>query len=41
MDTLKLAAATAAAAAEFEITVGFDPARAEELKKQAVVVKIR
>ena len=41
LETLKLAAAVAAAAAECESTVGFDPARAEELKKQAEVVKIR
>ena len=34
------AAAVAGAAAESEITAGFDPLRAEELKTQAVVVKI-
>lgn len=40
MDTLKLAAAVSAAAAETEITVGFDPKRAAELMKQAVVVRV-
>jgi 1-phosphofructokinase family hexose kinase len=40
-ETLKVAAAVAAAAAESESTVGFDQNRAMELKKQAVVVKIR
>lgn len=39
--TLKTAAAVAAAAAESEITAGFDPTRAAELKKLAVVTKIR
>jgi 1-phosphofructokinase family hexose kinase len=39
-ETLKNAAAVAAAAAEFESTVGFDPARAEELRNQAVVTKL-
>jgi fructose-1-phosphate kinase PfkB-like protein len=41
IETLKLAAAVSAAAAETEITAGFDPTRAAMLKKQAVVVKIR
>jgi 1-phosphofructokinase family hexose kinase len=40
-ETLKAAAAVAAAAAESEITAGFDPGRAAELKKLAVVVKIQ
>jgi fructose-1-phosphate kinase PfkB-like protein len=40
INTLKLAAAVAAAAAETETTVGFDPRRAGELQKQAVVVRI-
>lgn len=40
-ETLISAAAVAAAAAETEITVGFDPVRAEELKEQAVVIKLR
>jgi 1-phosphofructokinase len=39
--TLKAAAAVAAAAAESEITVGFDPGRAAELQNKAVVRKIR
>jgi 1-phosphofructokinase family hexose kinase len=40
-ETLKRAAAIAAAAAETEITVGFDPDRAEELKEKALVEKIQ
>jgi 1-phosphofructokinase family hexose kinase len=40
-ETLKAAATVAAAAAESEITAGFDPTRAAELKKLAVVTKIR
>jgi fructose-1-phosphate kinase PfkB-like protein len=40
-ETLRVAAAVAAAAAESESTVGFDQNRAAELKKQAVVVKIQ
>ena len=41
IETLKVAASVAAAAAEAESTVGFDPTRLEDLKKQATVVKIR
>ena len=40
-ETLKLAAAVAAAAAESEDTVGFNPTRAEELRAQAVLRKIQ
>ena len=40
-ETLKTAAAVAAATAESEITVGFDPGRAAELKNMAVVNKIQ
>lgn len=40
-ETLKTAAAVAAATAESESTVGFDPDRAEHLKEMAVVVKIQ
>jgi len=40
IETLKLASAVAAAAAESELTAGFDPIRAEFLKKQARVTKI-
>jgi 1-phosphofructokinase family hexose kinase len=40
-ETLKIAAAVAAAASESEITVGFDPTRVAELKKLATVVKIQ
>jgi 1-phosphofructokinase family hexose kinase len=40
-ETLMVADAVAAAAAESEITAGFDPRRAEELKKQSIVVRIR
>ena len=40
-ETLKTAASIAAAAAESEITAGFDPSRAAELKKLAVVIKIQ
>ena len=39
-ETCKLAAAVSAAAAESEITAGFDPARATALKDKAVVTKI-
>ena len=39
-ETLKGAAAVAAAAAESESTVGFEPARAEELENMAVVIKL-
>jgi 1-phosphofructokinase family hexose kinase len=39
-ETLKGAAAVAAAAAESESTVGFEPARAEELRNMAVVIKL-
>lgn len=39
-DTLKLASAVAAAAAESASTVGFDPLRAEQLKTHAVVTRI-
>ena len=39
-ETLESAAAVAAAAAESEITAGFDPARAAALKAEAVVIKI-
>jgi 1-phosphofructokinase family hexose kinase len=39
-ETLKSAAAVAAAAAESESTVGFEPARAEELGNMAVVIKL-
>ena len=39
--TLKQAAAVAAAAAETDITVGFDPDRAKELKERAFVEKIK
>jgi 1-phosphofructokinase family hexose kinase len=40
-ETLKSAAAVAAAAAESESTVGFEPIRAAHLKEMAVVVKIQ
>ena len=40
-ETLKTAAAVAAATAEAESTVGFDPNRAAELKELAVVAKIK
>jgi 1-phosphofructokinase family hexose kinase len=40
-ETLETAAAVAAAAAESEITAGFDPVRAAQLKDSAVVTKIR
>ena len=40
-ETLQRAAAIAAAAAETEITVGFDPDRAEDLKEKALVEKIQ
>jgi fructose-1-phosphate kinase PfkB-like protein len=40
-ETLKAAAAVAAAAAESEITVGFDPTRAAELQNKAIVNKIQ
>lgn len=40
IETLKSASAVAAAAAESEVTAGFDPIRAEFLKKQARVTKI-
>jgi fructose-1-phosphate kinase PfkB-like protein len=40
-ETLKTAAAVAAAAAESEITAGFDPTRAAELKKLANVIRIQ
>jgi fructose-1-phosphate kinase PfkB-like protein len=40
-ETLKVATAVAAATAESESTAGFDPNRAAELKKLAVVVKIQ
>lgn len=39
-ETLKGAAAVAAAAAESESTVGFEPARAKELENMAVVIKL-
>ena len=39
-ETLKGAAAVAAAAAESESTVGFEPARAQELGNMAVVIKL-
>lgn len=40
-ETLRNATSIAGAAAECEITTGFDTARAEELKKDAVVKKLR
>ena len=40
-ETLKAAAAVAAASAESEGTVGFDPNRAAHLKEMAIVVKIQ
>jgi len=40
-ETLKVAAAVAAAAAESESTAGFNPTRAMELNKLAVVAKIQ
>lgn len=40
-ETLKRAAAIATAAAEAEITVGFDPDRAEALREKALVEKIQ
>ena len=39
-DTLKTAAAIAAATAESELTVGYDPIRAEELLDRAVVMRL-
>jgi hypothetical protein len=40
-ETLKAAAAVAAASAESEGTVGFDSNRAAHLKEMAIVVKIQ
>lgn len=40
-DILKSAAAVAGAASECEITTGFNQIRAEELKKQAKIIKLR